>query len=126
MYRTLDTKKQISGKRGEDIAVAYLRKKGYQILERNFRLRNGEIDIIALHENILVFIEVKTRTSRLFGTPLEAISFFKLRSLVRTANVYKYTRNNLPEAMRIDAIAVKFLDPEGVDFEIEHMKNISS
>jgi putative endonuclease len=121
----------IAGKKGEDLAAAYLEKKGYGIVERNFRTRNGEIDIVALDPSTgsgknqtLVFIEVKTREGNSFGTPLEAITFFKLKFLIRTATVYSTTHPRLPKGLRIDAIAVS-LGPDGEMIDIEHVKNIS-
>jgi putative endonuclease len=74
---------------GEDIATNYLRKKGYKIIERNFRKGYGEIDIISTFENILVFVEVKTRATGLYGGAIEAISYSKLQKLVRTCEYYK-------------------------------------
>ena len=62
------------GKFGEDLALIYLKRQGYKIIERNFRIRGGEIDIIAQDNNTLVYIEVKTRTSHAFGLPEESPS----------------------------------------------------
>lgn len=116
----------LTGVRGENIATDFLRKKGYKILERNFRQSYGEIDIIAIDPTkespILVFIEVKTRTSSQFGTPFEAITSWKLRSLIKTAQYYKIAHPRLPESLRMDAISIQIsTDKE----EIEHLENIS-
>src|SRR5688500_8234634 len=92
---------------GEEIATKYLQKLGYKIIDRNFRARNTEIDIIAIYDNTLVFIEVKTRTTDKFGTPFEQIAYFKLKSLIKAAQHYRLVRKNLPELMRIDAISVQ-------------------
>jgi putative endonuclease len=108
---------------GEDKACEYLKKLGFKILERNYRKTYGEIDIIAVEKDILCFIEVKTRTSNLFGSPLEAITYFKLKSLIKTAEYYKMTHKNLPEALRIDAVSV-ILNGNEVK-TIELMRNIS-
>lgn len=128
------------GNRGEEIACRYLIDQGYKIIARNFRIRGGEIDIIAIdsstdsastpqsgseRNNILVFIEVKTRTSNQFGTGLEAIGYYKLKALVRSAQIYKATHLNLPDAMRIDAVVVMLNRFNEVD-SIELVKNISS
>lgn len=110
--------------RGEDIAAKFLKEKGYKIIERNFRKGYGEIDIIAIHKNILVFIEVKTRTSNKFGTPFEAITYFKLKTLVKTAEFYKVLNPRLPEALRIDAVSI-LLDYSNNPATIEHMENIT-
>ena len=112
-------------KKGEDMATAYLKKKGYQIVERNFRRGYGEIDIIAVKDNTLVFIEVKTRTSNKFGSPLEAITPWKLASLTKTAQFYKVLHPHFPDSMRIDAIAIYINQQSGKE-EIEHSKNILS
>ncbi len=95
-----------TGSLGEKIAVEYLRKQGYKILEQNFSKRWGEIDIIAIDGDTLVFVEVKTRTSNQFGTPLEAITPWKLKTLIRTLQFYKATHRNLPEGLRIHAVAI--------------------
>lgn len=120
-----------TARRGEEIASKYLQKHGYKVTERNFRKGYGEIDIIAVHPStgsgsngILVFVEVKTRTSQEFGSPLEAIAPWKLRALTKTAQFYKMTHQNLPEQMRIDAISV-MLSPGGEEERVEHIENIS-
>lgn len=117
------------GKNGEDLAVTFLKNLGYQIIDRNFRLRNGEIDIVALDnsnkkEKSLVFVEVKTRSSTNFGLPIEAITWWKMKALIRSAQFYKISHRGLPDLMRIDAIAVTLFDA-GDKPQIEHIKNIS-
>jgi len=76
------------GKKGEDQASAYLMLKGYRILERNFRVGQGEIDLIARRGDKLVFIEVKTRRGKSQGTPLEAVTPHKVKRLSAAAAVY--------------------------------------
>ncbi len=118
---------QISGKRGEDIAVKYLKKNNYLVIERNFRTRNGEIDLIAIDRNtkdkILVCVEVKLRKGDHYGSAREAITYFKLRALERTLLYYQSLHPDLPSALRIDLIAIQ----EEVDGKIgiELVKNIS-
>lgn len=107
---------------GEEIASKYLQKQGYKIIDRNFRARNTELDIVAIKDRILVFIEVKTRTSDKFGTPLEQIAYFKLKSLIKAAEFYKLTHKNLPDEMRIDAVSVQYSSKEPI---VEHVENIS-
>lgn len=116
------------GKKGEEVATQYLQKKGYKIIDRNFRKGYGEIDIVAIEtskklEKILVFIEVKTRTSNQFGSPLEAITPWKLKILTKTAQFYKLIHPKLLNSLRIDAISI-LLSGNQVK-EIEHVKNIS-
>ncbi|HET9946552.1 MAG TPA: YraN family protein [Patescibacteria group bacterium] len=112
------------GKAGENIAAEYLKKHGYKILERNFQGKQGEIDIISIKDNVLVFVEVKTRRSVQFGTPLEAIRHAKLDAILLTAGYYTATHHNLPSQQRIDAIAV-ILDEKLTPISVEHMENIS-
>lgn len=120
--------KKIEGELGEKLAVLYLQRNKYKIIERNFRTRNGEIDIIAIdqgeHPHVLSFIEVKTRKTTDFGTPLEAIGYYKLQALVRTAHYYKALHRNLPDSLRIDAIAI-LLNPDNSLNQLELVKNIS-
>jgi putative endonuclease len=116
--------KQLSGLKGEDLAEEFLRKKGYQIIERNFRAKGGEIDIVAIEADTLVFIEVKARSTNEFGSPLEAITYWKLKSLIRTAQFYKLKKPKLPEAMRVDAVSIT-LDQRNDLKSIELVKNIS-
>ncbi|GBD98391.1 hypothetical protein BMS3Abin07_00403 [bacterium BMS3Abin07] len=76
------------GERGEDLAVSYLKKSGYRIIERNYRNPFGEIDIIALHSGTIVFVEVKTRKTDEYGMPFEAVNYHKQRKLKNTALMY--------------------------------------
>lgn len=117
------------GKLGEDIATDYLKKHGYKIIDRNFSDRYGEIDIVALESSstgdTLVFVEVKARKSLAFGTPLEAITYFKMQALIKTAQYYKLRHPKLPELMRIDAVTIIFSSHDEVK-EVVHIKDISS
>lgn len=119
--------KKATGNYGEDLAVKYLSRKGFQIIERNFRTRNGEIDIVAIDRRgkqpVLVCIEVKARSSRDYGTPLEAITYFKLKALIRTLQYYKSTHKGLPEFMRIDAVTIE--KSSSGEYCVEHFENIS-
>lgn len=110
--------------KGERLAGLFLSNKGYKILEYNFRKGYGEIDIIATDKDTLVFIEVKTRISRKFGSPLEAITFWKIKSLIKTGQYYKMTHPKLPDSLRIDAVSVIFSKDNKIE-SIELSKNIS-
>jgi putative endonuclease len=120
--------RKIEGALGEKMAVDYLKRQNYRILETNFRTRNGEIDIIAIDQNdnppVLTFIEVKTRKTTEFGTPLEAIGYYKLKALVRTAQFYTISRRGLPESLRMDAVSV-LLHPNNTLAHLELVKNIT-
>lgn len=117
---------------GEEKACKYLQSKGYKIIERNFRKGYGEIDVVAIDPSsgkagsgqVLVFVEVKTRTSGQFGSPLESITPWKLKTLIKTAQYYKLIHPQFPDLMRIDAVSVSLLENNEVD-NIELVKNIS-
>lgn len=109
---------------GEKKAIEFLESKGYQIIDNNFRIRNGEIDIVAIDEGTLVFVEVKTRRNTYFGTPEESITGSKIRFLIRASHYYKLTHPRLPESMRIDAVAI-LLDEQDEITKIELYKNIT-
>lgn len=94
------------GKRGEEIGADYMERQGYTILERNFRIRTGEIDIIAMQENCLVFVEVKTRHGLTFGLPCEAVTRQKQRKICTTAKVYCARNNMAYELYRFDVIEI--------------------
>ena len=115
--------KKDQGKLGEDAAVVYLQKHGIKVIDRNFRIRGGEVDIIGLEGDILVFFEVKTRASSKFRTPLEAVTYWKLKALIKTAQFYKLKHPHLPDAMRIDAVSV--LIENGAISSIRLDRNIS-
>lgn len=109
---------------GENAACEYLIEKGYKILERNFRKKYAEIDIIAIINKTLVFVEVKTRSSGAYGTAFSAIDKRKLDLIVKASLFYRYTLHpELPEDMRVDAIAVNI--NEGKVKSIEQMENIT-
>ncbi len=96
------------GKQGEEIALKYLRKKGYKILERNYRSYLGEIDIIAFHKGATAFVEVKTRGSTSFGLPQESVDERKQRRMARVALNY-IRHKGLPEGkFRFDVVGIDF------------------
>jgi putative endonuclease len=100
------------GQKGEDIAEKYLKRRGYKILDRNFRSRRwGEIDIVATKDDVLVFVEVKARVGTEYGEPVEAITPFKIGALKRAGQYYKLENPETPDALRIDVVSV-ILDPE--------------
>lgn len=102
-----------AGKYGEDLATKFLQKHGYKILERNFRIRGGELDIIAIDGQTLVYIEVKTRSSHAFGRPEESVNYWKLKFLQRAAKFYRAQRIykfKLPDLERIDVVSVDLID----------------
>ena len=99
--------KQVIGKIGEEKACNFLTKRGDEILEKNFKCREGEIDIIAKDKNMeLVFIEVKTRRSVTYGTPIEAIDINKKEHIYKVAKYYILKNKIYNEAIRFDAIEI--------------------
>lgn len=111
-----------AGKLGERIALEILRRRGYKILQRNFRSKFGEIDIVAQDVNTLVFVEVKTRWSKKFGYPEEAVTPWKLRSIVKTGDYYKLTHPGTPNLVRIDVVAI---DIEGKKAKARLIRNVT-
>jgi putative endonuclease len=105
------------GKLGEDLAVDYLKKNGYTILDTNWIFQKAEIDIIAKIENTLAIIEVKTRSSLEFGLPQDFVNPKKIQLLVKAVDAYVVERN-LDIDVRFDIIAVY---KEGKSFAIEHL-----
>lgn len=94
------------GKKGEEIACKALEKEGYRIIEKNFRCRQGEIDIIAEAKGILCFIEVKARSSEKFGLPEEAVRKWKQKKLLTVAVIYLEQKKIKARDMRFDVVSV--------------------
>ena len=95
-----------TGQKGEAIAEMYLTKLGYEILERNFRSRFGELDLVARYQDIIIFVEVKTRTTIRQGLPCEAVNREKQYRLRRMARYYLMTTGQSGEACRMDVIEI--------------------
>ena len=109
------------GRLGEAAAVTYLTDAGYQIIERNYRMYRGEIDIIALDGEALVFVEVKTRLERDAADPLESVSVRKMQRVKAAATHYLYIKD-LEEALcRFDILCVILTDAEP---RIEQLKDV--
>jgi putative endonuclease len=98
--------RKLLGKEGEDRAARFLSKQGYRILERNYRTRSGEIDLIALHQGMVVFVEVKTRTNDAFGAPELAVTPPKQRRLVNAALGYIKHKKLHQVPCRFDVVAI--------------------
>jgi len=96
------------GTAGEDAAAEYLRNNGYRILERNYRFRRGEIDIVAQDGATLVFVEVKARHSTEFGTPEEAVTYRKRNQLRKIARGYLFDRKIGERECRFDVIGIEY------------------
>ena len=111
-------KTQVIGNTGEEFVAEYLKKKGYIISAKNYRTKFGEIDIIAKIKNKIVFVEVKTRKTNSFGTPLEAITKTKYNNI--KTGVLTYLQENKIKSYQIDVIGIT-LEPE---LKIEHLRNV--
>jgi len=106
------------GPQGEEIAAQYLQKQGYQIIERNFRAKPGEIDIIARDADTLCFVEVKTRKGLDFGEGLEAIATLKKRKLCQTALLYLTQTKQTEVKARFDVVSILLRDADRPEIEI--------
>ncbi|PHQ55248.1 MAG: endonuclease [Lutibacter sp.] len=107
------------GQKGEQLAVEFLQKKGYRILDRNWRYKKAEVDIIAQKEGILAIVEVKTRSSDYFGDPQDFVNQKKIKLLVEAIHEY-VTSKNLDLEVRFDIIAI--LKNKNA-FAIEHLED---
>ncbi|HEY5312880.1 MAG TPA: YraN family protein [Pirellulales bacterium] len=110
------------GKRGEAAAARYLRHLGYKIVARGDRQPIGELDLVAVDSRTVVFVEVKTRTSRQAGEPSEAVDAEKQRRLTRTALMFLKRHGLLDNPARFDVVAVTWSDAAG-EPEIEHVRD---
>lgn len=109
---------KILGQIGEEIAANYLKSQGLKIIERNFSKRYTELDIVAYDKNTLVFVEVKTRIGLKFGLPEEAVTPWKLKTLVRSAQYYKLLHPQQQGPTRIDVVSLILT----ANHEVERLK----
>lgn len=98
--------KKILGREGEDLAARFLMKRGYRILERNYSTSQGEIDLIALDRDQVVFVEVKTRTSEAYGAPELAVNPRKQRRMIKAALGYIKFKKLHQVPCRFDVVAI--------------------
>jgi len=118
IFKKLTTER---GKKGEDIAADFLSKKKYKILKRNFRTRNGEIDIIAKYKDYYVFVEVKFRKNNDFGKPFEFVDKKKINRMIKAIKYY-FLKENLNDVdYRIDIVSIT----EEPNQKIEHFEDIT-
>ena len=113
-------KKKILGNAGEEYAERMLREKGYRIIEMNYRCKIGEIDIIAMDKDVLVFIEVKTRRGLFYGAPAESITKKKVERLKKLAQYFLQTKRIKNTDCRFDVVAI---NATASGFEAELIKN---
>jgi putative endonuclease len=109
------------GSQGEELAANFLRRLRYRILERNYRCRCGEIDIVARQGETVVFVEVKTRRSDRYGSPALSVTPFKQRQIARAAQTWLAANRLADAAARFDVLSIRLR--EGEPPEIEHIAN---
>ncbi|MCK5013529.1 MAG: YraN family protein [Candidatus Omnitrophica bacterium] len=109
------------GQIGEDAAIAFLERQGYHVLERNFRNKLGEIDIVAKDGDTICFIEVKTRKTDAFGSPFESVTKAKQRKIIFVALSYLKSQGREEANVRFDVVSVILGDEE--DPQVEIIKN---
>lgn len=113
--------KQQKGKLGEDLAAKYLENIGYKIIERNFKCKLGEIDIIAQDNNEKIFVEVKTRSTFHYGKPVDAVNKIKQKHIKKSTQYYIHKNDLENEFIRIDVIEVYLYRTR---YRINHIKQI--
>lgn len=117
----MDIHKKELGKRGEEIGCEYLKKIGYEILERNFTCRQGEIDMIAKDKAEYVFVEVKTRSNVNYGRPVDAVNGFKQKHMYESARYYLHIHQKDSTFVRFDVIEIYWLKNS---YKLRHLKGI--
>lgn len=113
-------KRKRTGRRGEEIAAAYFARRGYSILQRNWRCSAGELDIVMEKEDTLIFVEVRTRHGRRFGTAEESVTPAKQARLIELAQTYLQQEQAPHSSWRIDVAAVQLGSGSP---QINHIKN---
>lgn len=106
--------KKLLGRVGENKAVEFLEKQGYTVIERNYKTKLGEIDIIVKKDDTIVFVEVKTRSNDLYGSPSEAVGYEKQRKYVKVASEYLLKQKTKDQSCRFDVIEI-------INDEINHI-----
>jgi putative endonuclease len=116
-----DNAKQALGREGERLAETFLKRKGYRLVERNYRCRGGEVDLIVLDRRVVVFVEVKTRSDDQFGSPLEAVEPKKQQRMISAAQFFLHQRNLHERDARFDVVGISWLGTSRPVFE--HVEN---
>jgi len=117
---SVNDSKQLLGKEGERLAEQYLKKKGYKIVERNYRCRGAELDLIVLDRRVIVFVEVKTRTGHGFGSPFEAVEFRKQQKMIQAAQYFLNEKKLHQRDARFDVVGICWAGGEPL---VEHIEN---
>ncbi|GAA3812252.1 YraN family protein [Cellulomonas soli] len=114
--------KDAVGRYGEDVAAAHVREAGWQVLDRNWRCTDGELDLVGMDGDELVAVEVKTRRSTAYGHPAEAVTARKLARVRRLAAQWLATHDVHPASVRVDVIAI--LLPRAGAAQVEHLVGV--
>ena len=115
--------KDAVGRYGENVAAAHVAAEGWRVLDRNWRATGGELDIVALDGDVLVVVEVKTRSGDGFGHPAEAVTAVKLARLRRLTGQWLASHDARPASVRIDVIAVRTARAGAA--RVEHLRGVS-
>lgn len=110
------------GTYGEDLSVEYLKRNSYSIISRNFRNRCGEIDIICKKDDLIIFLEIKSRYNYNYGSPIEAITYSKQKQIIKLCKYYIYINNLINYNYRFDVIEV-LLNKENNLYSINHISD---
>lgn len=124
IFRNNGTNAYTIGRDGEERAAAYMCAQGYEILKRNYRIRGGEIDLVARRGNEIVFVEVKARSSVRYGFPEESVTPAKARFIARAIREF-VRKHHIPETfyLRFDVIAIEGAASDGAP-SLHHIKNV--
>jgi putative endonuclease len=117
----LDSAKEV-GAKGEKLAAKFLKRKGYKVIQRNYKCKLGEIDIVAEHDGTIVFVEVKTRQTQEFGPPQYAVTAAKRGQISKVALSYIRDKKMVDQSCRFDVIGITF-QSESHKPEIDHIEN---
>jgi len=110
------------GNKGEQLAADYLKDKGYHLLDYNFHTRYGELDLVMLEKGIIVFVEVKTRTSNAFGLPEESITPSKMEHIQNAGLLWLQEHPEAPDDWRVDVVSI-LMDRNREPLNIKHFIN---
>lgn len=116
----MSTRRRELGAAGESAVAAWYEAAGYEVLDRNWRCRDGELDLVVSRGDAVVFCEVKTRTSDAFGSPVEAVTITKQRRLRRLAVLWLRERNGYAPNLRFDVASVR---PDRGQLHVEVIEN---
>jgi putative endonuclease len=116
------TARRSLGDFGERVAIAHLESRGYRVLATKFRVREGEIDVVAERDGTVAFVEVKTRRGDTMGPAIEAVTSRKAQRLLLAADAFAMRHDGLPPGRRIDLIAID-LDAAGRVASLQHIEN---